>query len=122
MKKQTFFNLLIGTVGGLLFALGMCMCLLSEWNAFKYGVVCTCIGAIVLIVLGIVAFVKSGKKINFNGKLFGKVMFGILGALVLGLGMCMIMVWNMMIWGIVVGIAGIVLLICLVPMCIGFKK
>ncbi len=122
MKKQTFFNLLVGTVGGLLFALGMCMCLLPEWNAFKYGVVCASIGAVVLIILSIVSFIKSGKKIKFNGKLFGQILFGILGALTLGLGMCMIMVWNMMIWGIVVGIVGIVLLICLVPMCVGFKK
>ncbi len=122
MKKQTFFNLLIGTVGGLLFALGMCMCLLPEWNAFKYGVVCTIVGAFALVLLGIVSFVKSGKKIKFNGKLFGQIMFGILGALVLGLGMCMIMVWNMMLAGIAVGIIGIVLLICLVPMCLGFKK
>ena len=34
MKKSAFVNLMIGTVGGLLFALGMCMCLLPEWNAF----------------------------------------------------------------------------------------
>ena len=35
MKKSTFINLLVGVVGGLLFALGMCMCLLPEWNAFQ---------------------------------------------------------------------------------------
>lgn len=28
---------------------------------------------------------------------------------------------NMMIPGIIVGIVGIVLLICLIPMCVGFK-
>ena len=41
MKKSAFVNLMIGTVGSLLFALGMCMCLLPEWNAFEIGVVCT---------------------------------------------------------------------------------
>ena len=40
MKKSTFVNLIIGTIGGLLFALGMCMCLLPEWNAF--GLACFC--------------------------------------------------------------------------------
>lgn len=122
MKKQTFISILVGTIGGLLFSLGMCMCLLPEWNAFKYGVVSAAIGGVMLLILGIVSFVKSGKKIHFNFKTIGKVLFGILGALTLGVGMAMIMVWEMMLWGIVVGIVGIVLLICLVPMCIGFKK
>ncbi len=122
MKKQTFINLLIGTVGGVLFSLGMCMCLIPEWNAFKYGVVCAIIGAVALLVLAIVSFVKSGKKIKLDGRLFGKILFGILAALVFGVGMCMIMVWDMMLSGIVVGIVGIILLICLIPMCIGLKK
>lgn len=122
MKKQTFISILVGVVGGLLFSLGMCMCLLPEWNAFKYGVVCAAIGGVLLLVLGIVSFIKSGKKIHFNFKTIGKVLFGILGALTLGVGMAMIMVWDMMLYGIIVGIIGIVLLICLVPMCIGFKK
>lgn len=30
MKKNQFVALLVGTVGGLLFSLGMCMCLLPE--------------------------------------------------------------------------------------------
>lgn len=122
MKKQTFINILVGTVGGLLFALGMCMCLLPEWNAFKYGVVCASIGAAILIVFGGVAFIKSGRKIHFNWKTIGKVIYGIFASLVFGIGMAMVMVENMMLWGIIVGIVGIVLIICLVPMCIGFKK
>lgn len=122
MKKQTFISILVGTIGGLLFSLGMCMCLLPQWNAFNYGVVSAAIGGVMLLILGIVSFIKSGKKIHFNFKTIGKVLFGILGALILGVGMAMIMVWNMMLWGIVVGIVGIVLLICLVPICIGFKK
>ena len=121
MKKSAFINLIIGTVGGLLFALGMCMCLLPEWNAFNVGVVCTAIGAIILLIQGIVAFVRSGKKVKINWKLTGKVLFGIFGSLVLGVGMCMIMVWNLMLPGIAVGIVGILLLLCLIPMCLGLK-
>ena len=121
MKKSAFINLIIGVVGGLLFALGMCMCLLPEWNAFQTGVICTAAGALVLLVQAIVAFVRSGKKVKINWKVTGKVLFGIFGALVLGVGMCMIMVWNMMLPGILVGIVGIVLLLCLIPMCVGLK-
>lgn len=121
MKKSTFINLIVGVIGGLLFSLGMCMCLLPEWNAFQSGVVAAALGFVILLAQAIVAFVRSGKKIKVNWKLTGKVLFGILGALVLGLGMCLIMVWNEMLWGIVVGVVGIVLLLCLIPMCIGLK-
>ena len=54
-------------------------------------------------------------------KRIGKIAFGIFGALVLGLGMCMIMVWDLLLAGIAVGIAGILLLLCLIPMCAGLK-
>ena len=46
--------------------------------------------------------------------------FGILGALTLGAGMCMVMVFEgMMIYGMIVGVVGIMLLLCLVPMIKG---
>ena len=121
MKKSAFINLMVGTVGGLLFALGMCMCLLPEWNAFNIGVVCTAVGAVVLLIQGIVAWVRSGRKIRINWKLTGKILFGIFGTLVLGVGMCMIMVWKLMLPGIAVGIAGILLLLMLIPMFLGLK-
>lgn len=121
MKKSTFINLIVGVIGGLLFSLGMCMCLLPEWNAFRAGVVAAAIGFVILLAQAIVAFVRSGKKVKINWKLTGKVLFGVVGALVLGLGMCMIMVWNQMLWGILVGIAGILMLLCLIPMFIGLK-
>ena len=121
MKKATFVNLIIGTVSGLVFALGMCMCLLPEWNAFRIGVVCTAIGAIVLLIQAVVAWISSGKKVKINWKIAGKVIYGVIASLVLGTGMCMIMVWNMMLPGIVVGIVGIVLLLMLIPMFLGLK-
>ena len=50
MKKKDFVTLLLSTVGGILFALGMCMALLPEWGAMTQGVV---IGVVVLEVLAI---------------------------------------------------------------------
>ena len=113
MKKSAFVNLMIGTIGGLLFALGMCMCLLPEWNAFGIGVS--------LLIQSIVAWIRSGRKIRINWKIAGKVLYGVFAALVLGVGMCMILVWNLMIPGILVGILGIVLLLMLIPMFLGLK-
>ena len=40
---------------------------------------------------------------------------------VFGAGMCMIMVYNMMFYGIIVGVVGILLLLFLIPMCLGLK-
>jgi len=121
MKKENFISLILGTVGGLLFALGMCMCLLPQWNAFRPGVICTAIGAVSLLVQGMVAWLRSGRKIRIRWKIVGKVLYGVFASLVLGLGMCMILVWNKLLLGIPVGIAGIVLLLMLIPMCIGLK-
>lgn len=121
MKKSTFVNLIIGSIGGLLFALGMCMCLLPEWNAFNIGVVCTAIGFVSLLAQSVVAWLRSGRKIKINWKIAGKVLYGVFASLVLGVGMCMIMVWNLMLPGILVGIVGIVLLLMLIPMFLGLK-
>jgi uncharacterized membrane protein YeaQ/YmgE (transglycosylase-associated protein family) len=56
-----------------------------------------------------------------NGKAIGTTLLGVVGAIVLGVGMCMSMIWNMMIPGIIVGIVGIVLLLCLIPVIKGLK-
>ena len=121
MTKKNFMFLVLTVVGGLLFALGMCMCLLPEWNAFNIGVVCTAIGFVSVLVQSIVAWLRSGRKIKINWKIAGKVLYGVFASLVLGVGMCMIMVWNLMLPGILVGIVGIVLLLMLIPMFLGLK-
>lgn len=123
MKKSQFIALLVGVIGGLLFSVGMCMCLLPEWNAFNAGVAAAAAGAVVLVILAIVCRIRSGKPARkINWKLAGKIAYGTVSALVLGAGMAMILELGMMLWGVVVGMAGIVMLLCLIPMCVGFKK
>ena len=123
MKKSQFITLLVGVIGGLLFSVGMCMCLLPEWNAFNAGVVTAAAGGVILLVLAIVCRLRSGKPAKkINWKLAGKIAYGTLSALVLGVGMAMIMELGMMLWGVVIGIVGIVMLLFLIPMCVGFKK
>ncbi len=122
MKKKNFVMLVLGTIGGLLFSIGLCMVLLPEWNAFEPGVACTGVGIAMLLALLVLARVgrpKSEKKTNW--KLVGKIAYGVLSALILGVGMCMILEFQMLLWGIVVGVVGIVMLLCLIPMCIGLK-
>ena len=122
MKKSSFVAMIMGTVGGILLALGMCMCLLPEWNAFRPGVIMGCIGLVVLLAMVIVWRRMEGKEpIRLNGKTVGTVLLGIVGAILLGVGMCLTMVWSNMILGIVIGIVGIVLLLALIPLVKGLK-
>jgi len=123
MEKKNFITLVLGTVGGLLFALGMCMCLLPEWNMFKIGVGCTAIG-LVIIIATIIAYRKmsGAAPIKVNWKVVGKVLYGTVSACVLGTGMALVLeVKGMMIPGIIIGIIGIVMLLFLIPMCVGLK-
>ena len=49
MKKSNFAALILGTIGVVFFALGMCMALLPEWGMFNQGIVCGVIGLVVLL-------------------------------------------------------------------------
>lgn len=122
MKKSTFIAMILGTIGGILFALGMCMALIPEWNAFKPGVVTGCIGIVVLLVMVIVWRKMENKApVKLSGKTIGAALIGIIGALLLGVGMCLTMVWSHMVMGIVIGLVGIVVLLCLIPFIKGLK-
>ena len=121
MSKKNFITLILSTIGGILFALGMCMALLPEWGAFTQGVVIGCVGIVVLLAMLLVRRKMEGKPVlvKLDGKTIGTVVLGIVGALVLGAGMCMVMVWDMMIPGVIVGLVGIVLLLFLIPLVRG---
>ena len=122
MEKKTFITLVMSVIGGMFFSLGMCMCLLPEWGAFNQGLVLGVIGAIELLITWLVHRKMSGKQpVKLNAKLVGKVLYGIVAAIVFGIGMAMVMAFDMMIQGIIVGIVGIVLLLFLIPMCVGLK-
>lgn len=64
---------------------------------------------------------ENKSPVHLSAKTIGTVLLGIVGALVFGVGMCLTMVWSNMIIGIVVGIIGIILLLCLIPLAKGLK-
>lgn len=53
MKKSSFVAMVLGTVSGVLFSLGMCMALLEEWNAFTEGVIFGVCGTVLTMVTAI---------------------------------------------------------------------
>lgn len=120
MKKSSFIAMMLGTVSGMLFALGMCMALIPEWNAMNVGVVFGTVG-LVLGLITVIVWRKMEHKapIKLSGKAVGTIALSIVGALTLGVGMCFCMVWNNIVLGTIIGVIGIVLLLCLVPMTRG---
>lgn len=123
MKKSTFVAMMLGTIGGILFALGMCMALIAEWNAFNQGIIMGVIGmAVLFVMVPVWRKMENKEPIRLSGKTIGATLIGIIGALLLGVGMCLTMVWSNMVMGIVIGIAGIVVLLSLFPFVKGLNE
>lgn len=122
MKKSTFVAMVLGTVGGVLFALGMCMTLIAEWNAMRPGIIMGAAGLLVLLIMVLVwRRMEHKEPVKISGKTMGAAFIGIVGALLFGVGMCLTMVYSHMVMGIVIGLAGIVVLLCLIPFVKGLK-
>lgn len=122
MKKSNFVALVLGTVSGVLFALGMCMALLPDWNAFKPGIIFGAVG-IVLGLITVFVWRKMERKapIKISGRTVGIIFLAIIGSLTLGVGMCFCMVWENIVLGTVIGLAGTIALLMLIPITKGIK-
>ena len=123
IKKETLLEIILGTIGGLVFAIGMCMCLVPEWNMFTACVITTIIGFVIL--LCIIPVYKSShpkkekehKPINWGIVLTWTV--GVVGALIMGFGMSKILVGNAstpdMVVGLITGVVGLVICVLNYP-------
>lgn len=123
MSKKNFLFLVLTTVGGLFFAVGMCMCLLPEWNVFKPGVAVTAVGTLALMALAAIRWMQAGKPMpQIDWRKAGKALYCAAALLVFGLGMAMIMAFEgMLIHGIVVGIVGVLMGLGSIPVLKGLK-
>ena len=117
MKKETLLEIILGTIGGLVFSIGMCMCLIPEWNLFTTGVIVAIIGFIILLCIIPLYRKEHPKKVNNKKTDWGLVLtwiIGVVGALIMGFGMSKIMTQSSekmdMIIGMITGVIG--LLIC----------
>jgi O-antigen/teichoic acid export membrane protein len=122
MKKSSFVAMLMGTISGVLFALGMCMALIPEWGAFQPGIIFGCVG----LVLGLITIIiwrkmEHKQPVQISGKTVLTIIVGVIGALALGVGMCFSMVWGKMVIGVIIGLIGIVILLSLIPLVKGIK-
>ena len=121
MKKETLIEIILGTIGGLIFAIGMCMCLVAEWNMLKTGIIVGVIGFIILLAI-IPVYRKSHPKKQHGPINWGIVatwVVGVVGSLILGFGMSKIMVGEAtqteMIIGLITGVVGLVICVLNYP-------
>ena len=122
MKKSSFVAMILGTVSGVLFSLGMCMALLPEWDAFREGIIFGAVGLVLgLITLCIWRRMEGKKPVRINGKMLAFAAFGVLGAMIFGVGLCLCLVWTNYVIGTIVGLVGLVMLLCLIPMVKGIQ-
>lgn len=121
MKKETLLEIILGTIGGLVFAIGMCMCLLPEWNLFTQGVVVAIIGFIILLCIIPIYRKEHPRKphgpINWGIVLTFTV--GVVGSLIMGFGMSKVMVGEAsnsdMLIGIITGVVGLIICVLNYP-------
>ena len=122
MKKSSFVAMILGTVSSVLFALGMCMALLPEWNAFTEGVVFGSVGLVLgLITIAVWRKMEHKAPIKIKAKALLFTLYVAVASLILGLGMCFCLVWENIILGTIIGFVGILMLLCLIPMVKGIK-
>ncbi len=121
MKKDTLLSIILGTIGGLVFAIGMCMCLVPEWNMLKPGVVVGIIGFVILLCI-IPVYRKDHPRKPHGPINWGIVLtwiIGVVGSLIMGFGMSKIMVGEAsktdMLVGLITGVVGLIICVLNYP-------
>lgn len=122
MKKETLLEIILGTIGGLIFAIGMCMGLIPEWDMLNIGIIVGVIGFIILLCI-IPIYRKSHPKTKAKKQTDWEIVvtwiIGVIGALVMGYGMSRVMVGEAtkqdMIIGLITGIVGLVICVLNYP-------
>ena len=122
MKKETLLEIILGTIGGLIFAIGMCMGLIPEWDMLNIGIIVGVIGFIILLCI-IPIYRKSHPKTKAKKQtdwgIVATWIIGVIGALVMGYGMSRVMVGEAtkqdMIIGLITGIVGLVICVLNYP-------
>ena len=122
MKKSSYVALVMGTVSGVMFSLGMCMALVEKWAMLKQGVIVGGAGLLLaLVTLLIWRKMEHKAPIRVSGKVVVRVMLGVAAALTLGIGLSLCLVLENYILGTVIGLVGIVLLLGFIPLVKGLK-
>lgn len=122
MKKSSYVAMILGGMSFILFALGVCMTLIPSWNQFALGIGFGAAGIFLAICTTFLwRHLTHKTPIRCTKKMIAIGCLSIVGVLVLGYGMCLSMVWNDMVSGILIGLVGIILLFLLIPLTKGIQ-
>lgn len=122
MKKSSYVALVLGIISSVMFALGMCMALVEDWGSLTQGIIVGVIGIVLaLVTVFIWRKMEHKEPIKISGKTAATILVALVGSVVFGVGMCLCLVWASYIAGIVVGLAGMVILLGLIPLKKGLK-
>ncbi len=122
MKKSSYFALVMGTVSGVMFALGMCMALVEEWAMLKGGVILGGAGLLLgMATLLIWRRMTHKEPVRVSGKTVAKILLGVLAALVLGIGLSLCLEMENYILGTAMGLVGSLMLLGFIPLVKGLK-
>ena len=122
MKKSRFVALVMGSFGFLLSVLGLCMCLTKSWHSAGAGLVMFLLGLLTLLAMMIVYRRMEGKPpIRLEKKGIQVLALSLTSVVALVAGACLTLLWGQLVTGVLVGIIGMVLLICIVPVCRGIR-
>ena len=86
MKKRTLIEIILGNVGGLLLAIGMCMIFIPNWNLSATGVALTIFGGINLLAIIPIHIKGPHKSRIYNWKRIILKIIVITIALIIGYG------------------------------------
>ena len=121
MKKETLLEIILGTVGGLFFGIGMSLSLVEEWNTLTAGVIVSIIGFIILLCI-IPVYRKNHPRKSHGPINWGIVLtwiIGVIGSLIMGFGMSKVMVGNVtgadLVVGIITGVVGLIICVLNYP-------
>ena len=88
----------------------------------QQGTICGVVGLVVLLADLLIWRRMEGKEpIHIFGKTLSITALSVFGALLLGVGMSLCMVFGYMVQGIVIGLLGILALLYLIPLAKGLK-
>lgn len=130
MKKETLLEIIFGSIGGVIFAFGMCMCLIPKWDLFKAGLITGIIGFLILLcIIPIHRKANPRKLIKKKSTDWGLVFtwtIGIIGSLIMGFGMSKVMVGEPekldLLIGMGTGVVGLLICVLNYPIYSYFKS
>lgn len=122
MKKSNYVAIVLSTIGVLVLGMGMCMCLIEEWNQLQEGIL---VGLVGLLILGITVLIYRRMElyapIQWSLKKIAVIVVFLLAIGFFGAGMSLTMVFHQMVIGILCSIVGIAIFLGLIPLCVQIK-